>query len=132
MDKLQNLDPKYCPIRHLLDRLGDKWSLLVIDTLAHAGKKPSRFSELKRGVHGISQRMLTETLRNLERDGLVTRDVFPQVPPRVEYALTERGRGLLKPVRALIDWVGVNWPDIEKSRNGYDETHLPKSQPSKN
>lgn len=114
-------DHSFCPVRHLLDRLGDKWSLLVISSLAEAPDGRKRFSDLMRSVDGISQRMLTTTLRHLERDGLVTRQVFPEIPPRVEYTLTKNGRGLLIPVQSLIDWVMTNWPMIEKSRAEYDE-----------
>lgn len=109
-----------CPVRQLLDRMADKWSLLVIYRLAEAADNRRRFSELQRAIEGISQRMLTSTLRNLERDGLVLREVFPEVPPRVEYELTVRGRSFLIPARALIDWVQDEWPDIERSRELYD------------
>ncbi len=107
-------------MRDMLSRIGDKWSLLVIITLASASDQPLRFSELKRLVNGISQRMLTTTLRSLERDEFLTRHVYPEVPPRVEYALTERGRGLLVPVTELLDWIKQQWPAIEKSRLKYD------------
>jgi DNA-binding HxlR family transcriptional regulator len=113
-------DHSYCPIRILLDRLGDKWSLLVIAQLAEYPDGTRRFSELQRGISGISQRMLTSTLRYLERDGLVARAVFPEVPPRVEYRLTPLGRDLMMPVRNLIEWVSVHWPDIEAARQSYD------------
>src|ERR1043165_7267589 len=85
-------------VREVLNRVGDKWSVLVITLL---GARPQRFNELRRSIEGISQRMLTLTVRGLERDGLVTRTLFPTIPPRVEYALTPLGRTLLKPVRAL-------------------------------
>jgi DNA-binding HxlR family transcriptional regulator len=110
-----------CPISDLLARLGDKWSMLVIVTLARADNSCLRFSELMRDVDGISQRMLTTTLRHLERDGIVTRRLYPDVPPRVEYTLTERGAGLLVPVKALVTWIQGQWPDIQKSRQAYDE-----------
>lgn len=109
-----------CPLRDLLARLGDKWSLLVIVTLARDPQHRMRFSELMRAVEGISQRMLTTTLRNLERDGILTRHLFPEVPPRVEYVLTERGEGLLVPVKALIAWIETQWPAIQQSRRAYD------------
>ena len=112
---------KPCPVQELLSRLGDKWSILVILTLAKSEKKVLRFSELQKGVTGISQRMLTLTLRYLERDGIVERQLYPEVPPRVEYTLTLRGQSLLKPVRALFDWVQDHWPDIESSRRYYDK-----------
>lgn len=109
-----------CPVQHLLDRLGDKWSLLIIHNLAAAPDSRRRFSELMRAIEGISQRMLALTLRHLERDGLVLRQVFPEIPPRVEYELTSQGKSLLMPVRAMITWVEANWPAIEKARATYD------------
>ena len=110
-----------CPIKDLLTRIGDKWSMLVIVTLARAPQHRLRFSELMREVSGISQRMLTTTLRYLERDGIVMRRLYPEVPPRVEYTLTERGVGLLVPVQALVAWIEGEWPDIQKSRATYDQ-----------
>jgi len=109
-----------CPLRALLTRLGDKWSLLVIHTLAITPGNRSRFSELMRGINGISQRMLTTTLRSLERDGVLTRHVFPEVPPRVEYELTPLGKSLLVPVQALITWIEGNWNQIEAARAAFD------------
>ena len=109
-----------CPLRELLTRLGDKWSLLVIHTLAHAPQNCNRFSELRRDIQGISQRMLTATLRNLERDGILTRKVFPVIPPRVEYTLTPLGKDLLHPVQALVGWAENNWAGIQKSRAAFD------------
>lgn len=113
-------DHRNCPIRDLLSRLGDKWSMLVIVALANTENNCLRFSELQREVNGISQRMLTSTLRNFERDGIVTRHLYPEVPPRVEYTLTDRGRNFLVPVTALVDWMASEWPDIEASRQSYD------------
>ena len=101
----------------MLARVGDKWTVLVIMLL---GDGPRRFNELKRMVGGISQRMLTLTLRGLERDGLVTRTVFPTVPPRVDYELTDLGRGLSKPVMALGEWARHHLPDIETARQTFD------------
>lgn len=110
-----------CPMRDLISCLGDKWSMLILVSLQTAvDGKALRFSELLRGVHGISQRMLTLTLRNLERDGIVTRHVYPEIPPRVEYALTKRGKNFLVPVKNLVDWLHDEWPNIEKSRQAYD------------
>jgi DNA-binding HxlR family transcriptional regulator len=114
-----------CPIKDLLTRIGDKWSILVIVTLARAKDHRLRFNEMMREVGGISQRMLATTLRYLERDGIVKRQIYPEVPPRVEYTLTERGLGLLVPVKALVAWIESEWPDIEKSRQKYDESKLP-------
>ncbi len=108
-------------MRDMLSRIGDKWSLLVIFTLAFASdQQPLRFSELMRLINGISQRMLTTTLRNLEREGFLTRQIYAEVPPRVEYSLTDRGRGLLVPATNLLDWIKKEWPAIEKSRQEYD------------
>ena len=93
-----------CEFREVLDRVGDKWSLLVIAMLEQRPTARARFSELKRSIPGISQRMLTATLRSLERDGLLTRHVYAEVPPRVEYALTDLGRGLFPHLRAMREW----------------------------
>jgi DNA-binding HxlR family transcriptional regulator len=116
----ENGSPDFCPISDLLARLGDKWSLLVLAALSDAKGSRLRFSELRRAVHGISQRMLTMTLRNLERDGILTRQVYPEVPPRVEYTLTGRGQEMLVPVKALIAWMLNEWPEISRSRRDYD------------
>jgi len=124
IDAAGPIAPELCPVRPLLDRMADKWSLLVIARLAEASGNRLRFSELMRAVGGVSQRMLTTTLRNLERDGLVTRDVFAEVPPRVEYELTERGKSFLIPVRTLIGWLEANWPDIQRCRELYDQKTL--------
>lgn len=113
-------DHRNCPIRDLLARLGDKWSMLVIVSLAKSDDNCLRFSELLREVNGISQRMLSSTLRQFERDGIVTRKLYPEVPPRVEYTLTERGKEFLVPVKALVDWMANEWPNIESSREQYD------------
>ena len=121
LDVAMPVAPNVCPVRPLLDRMADKWSLLVIARLAEARGSRLRFSELMRAVGGVSQRMLSTTLRNLERDGLVIREVFAEVPPRVEYELTERGRSFLIPVRTLIGWLEANWPDIQRSRELYDQ-----------
>ena len=94
-----------CPVSGLFRRLGDRWSMLVIILL---GGRTHRYNELHRAIEGISQRMLTRTLRTLEADGLVTRTVHPTVPPSVEYGLTERGRSLLVPISALADWAVDN------------------------
>jgi DNA-binding HxlR family transcriptional regulator len=104
-------------VASVLARVGDKWSVLVIMLLIDG---PRRFNELKRMIGGISQRMLTLTLRGLERDGLVTRTVFPTIPPRVDYELTDLGRGLAEPVRALGQWAFEHLPEIERARTGFD------------
>lgn len=105
-----------CPIRNILARICDKWSLLVIYTLDKAGKETVRFKELQREIPDISQKMLTVTLRTLKDDGYVTRTVYPEVPPRVEYALTERARSLLPHINALIGWALENIDAIIKDR----------------
>ncbi|MCC7111791.1 MAG: helix-turn-helix transcriptional regulator [Deltaproteobacteria bacterium] len=107
-----------CPaVREVLDRVGDKWSVLVIGQL---GSGPKRFSALKRSIAGISQRMLTLTLRGLERDGLVTRTVFATVPPRVDYALTPLGKTLFVPLGALARWADASRTAIQDARARYD------------
>ncbi|GLY89663.1 winged helix-turn-helix transcriptional regulator [Actinoallomurus iriomotensis] len=109
--------PAACQAREVLGRIGDKWSLYVISLL---GEETRRFSELKRGVEGISQRMLTVTLRGLERDGIVSRTVYPVVPPRVEYTLTPMGRTLLDTVSTLVAWADEHVASIEQARAAYD------------
>ena len=105
-----------CPIRNILARISDKWSLLVIYTLDRAGQNTVRFKELQRAIPDISQKMLTVTLRTLEEDGYVTRTVYPEVPPRVEYALTVRAHSLLPHINALIAWALENRPAIMDDR----------------
>ena len=105
-----------CPIRNILSRLCDKWSILVIFTLDRAGRKAVRFKELQREIPDISQKMLTVTLRTLETDGYVTRTVYPEVPPRVEYALTQRTHSLLPHINALIGWAAENKDAIMEDR----------------
>jgi len=104
-------------VSEVLGRVGDKWSVLIIIML---GDGPRRFNELKRMVDGISQRMLTLSLRGLERDGLVTRTVTPSTPPRVDYELTSLGRSLLKPVSALSAWALDNRGTIQQARSTFD------------
>lgn len=106
-----------CPVRNVLSRLGDKWSMLVLVTLQANGTM--RFGQLSAAIGDISQRMLTVTLRSLEADGLITRKVYPQVPPRVEYALTEMGRSLMPCLGALVDWAAENIAEIEKHREEF-------------
>lgn len=114
----QNVTDACQSISEILSRVGDKWSVLVVSLL---GSGPMRFSELRRSVDGISQKMLTTTLRNLERDGFCTRSVFATVPPRVEYELTALGRDLLVPVKALGDWAVANRERIDAARRRFDE-----------
>lgn len=102
----------------VLNRIGDKWSVMVVGMLGRNGTL--RFNELKRLINGVSQRMLTLTLRNLERDGLVTRTIYPEVPPRVEYGLTELGKTLQQPISALWDWSAENHQAIVEARAIYD------------
>jgi DNA-binding HxlR family transcriptional regulator len=109
------------PLREFLAKVGDKWSILLVVTLARGPKHRARFSELQKMVDGISQRMLTTTLRQLERDGLLTREVFPEVPPRVEYELTALGLSLLEPMQHLVQWIGSNWDSIKKARDRFDK-----------
>ena len=106
-----------CPLRDVLDRVGDKWSVLVV-VLLKDGKL--RFSALRRSVEGISQRMLTHTLRQLERDGLIERTVYPSVPVRVEYELTPLGRTLIEPLSALAQWAESHREVILSARAAYD------------
>jgi DNA-binding HxlR family transcriptional regulator len=108
-----------CPVRDVLDRIGDKWSMLMIMALA---TRPHRFSELHRAVHDISKRMLTQTLRDLERDGLITRHVFPTKPPGVEYRLAPLGQSLLDPMAGLIEWADRCYGDIHAARARFDGT----------
>jgi DNA-binding HxlR family transcriptional regulator len=109
-----------CEFREMLSRVGDKWSLLVIFILKGRPALRGRFSDLKRSIPGISQRMLTATVRNLERDGMLTRHVYAEVPPRVEYELTPLGRALMEPVMGLVSWLQSNWPVIRSARDRFD------------
>lgn len=104
----------------VLARIGDKWSVLIVTRL---GQRPMRFNELKRDIGGISQRMLTLTLRGLERDGLVTRTIFATIPPRVDYELTALGRSLLEPVSALGNWALKNIGKIDAARTKFDNAN---------
>jgi DNA-binding HxlR family transcriptional regulator len=116
-DALPDGGERKCPVRDVLDRLGDAWSVLVVLTL---GQGPQRFNALRRRIDGISQRMLTLTLRKLERDGLVSRRVIPTNPPQVEYALTGLGRSLAVPIDALTRWAAEHQPMVEAARRAYD------------
>src|SRR5438270_13466136 len=117
--------PQCMAVREVLNLVGDKWSLLLIQ---HLSAGPRRFSDLKRMVEGISQRMLTLTLRHLERDGLVSRTVYPTVPPRVDYELTPLGRTLREPVGALASWAGKNREKMQSARDAFD--HRAASAPA--
>jgi DNA-binding HxlR family transcriptional regulator len=109
-------------IRGILDRIGDKWTLLVVATL---DGRTLRFTEIQTHIPGISQRMLSLTLRRLERDGLVRRTAYAEVPPRVEYELTDVGRTLITPAVALAEWAVEHNPSIERSQAAYDDRHTP-------
>src|ERR1700729_2951325 len=107
-----------CPaVRDVLNRIGDKWSVQIVAFLRDG---PKRFSELRRSIEGISQRMLTLTLRGLERDGLVKRTMFPTIPPRVDYELTTQGLTLLEPIQALADWADDNRVTVQAARDRFD------------
>ncbi|MGI5207902.1 winged helix-turn-helix transcriptional regulator [Spirillospora sp. CA-108201] len=110
-----------CRAREILDRVGDKWSLQVIALL---GDRTKRFTELKREIDGISQRMLTVTLRGLERDGIVIRTVYPVVPPRVEYSLTPMGATLMDAAGALVSWAEHHLAQIDAARADYDARQM--------
>lgn len=109
-------DPE-CPTRLILDRIGDKWSVLVVLSLTGG---PRRFTELRRLIGGVTPKVLTQTLRTMERDGLVTREVFAEVPPRVEYALTPLGLSLHKPIQAITEWAEENVEAVVASRTAHD------------
>jgi DNA-binding HxlR family transcriptional regulator len=109
--------PKNCPSRQVMDRIGDTWSVLVVLTLADG---PRRYSELATRIEGISPKMLTQTLRALERDGLLTRTVRPVVPPWVDYDLTKLGRSLLDLVAALETWANTHIEEVQAARGAYD------------
>ena len=106
-----------CPVRNVLSRVGDKWSMLVLFTLE--GQPSIRFKELQRSIPDISQKILTATLKMLEADGLINREAFPEVPPRVEYSLTEKGKSLLPLIDALLSWATDNMEDIIASRTQF-------------
>lgn len=108
-----------CSIRHILDRFGDKWSILIISILGHVGKQ--RFNELNQQIGDISQKMLTVTLRSLEADGLISRKLYPEIPPRVEYELTDLGRSLLPHIEQLAQWAEQHMDCILKNREKYSQ-----------
>ncbi len=115
--RLLGFDPGQCPVRDVLDHIGSKWTTLILQML-EAG--PQRFSQLHRAVPDISKRMLTQSLRELERDGLIQREVFPTKPPSVEYRLTELGESIMEPIHLLVDWAGRNHPAIRSARARFD------------
>jgi DNA-binding HxlR family transcriptional regulator len=113
-------EPSACRAREVLQRVGDKWSMYVIDLL---GQETKRFTELHRSIDGITARMLTVTLRGLERDGIVTRTIHPIIPPRVEYALTPMGLTLLDAIGQLVSWADSHLPEIGAAQADYDARH---------
>ncbi|MCC6982005.1 MAG: helix-turn-helix transcriptional regulator [Bauldia sp.] len=118
--KVTARDEEECQtITEMLGQVGDKWTVRVVGSL---GDRPLRFTELRKAVRGISQKMLTSTLRMLERDGFITRTVYPTIPPKVEYALTDLGCDLLVPVKALTEWMVDNQPRIDAARARFDGT----------
>ncbi len=112
-----NVYRENCPTRQVLDRITDKWSVLVIGLLEDG---PKRFSQLQRGIEGVSQKMLTQTLRSLERDGLVSRAVYAEVPPRVEYTLTQLGETLCEPIAAIRYWAETHIQQVNTAQVEYD------------
>jgi DNA-binding HxlR family transcriptional regulator len=115
--KFKTMYEGQCPSRDALDRIGDKWASLIIGLLEDG---TMRFSDLQRAIGGITQKMLTQSLRNLERDGLVKRTVYPEVPPRVEYSLTELGTTLIEPLAVLRDWAQQNIAKVSAAQQEYD------------
>ncbi len=116
--KFENSDK--CPVRNVIDRIGDKWSMLVLLLLEQ--NSVLRFNEIYKNIESISQKMLTVTLKKLEEDGLVKRTVYPQIPPKVEYALTSRGLSLMPHLHGLVNWASENINEIKVSRNAYEKS----------
>lgn len=116
-DRYREVYAADCPVRRALNRIGDKWTTLIVGMLADG---PKRFSELRRGIGGISQKMLAQTLRSLERDGLVSRTLYPEVPPRVDYALTPLGETLWEPIAAIIRWTEAHIDEVVTAQVQYD------------
>jgi DNA-binding HxlR family transcriptional regulator len=110
---------KDCPFRDVLDKVGDKWSFSIFAVLED---EPKRFNEMRRLIGDISQRVLTSSLRKLERDGFVMRTVYPNSPPKVEYQLTSLGKSIIEPMGVFLDWAIVAHPKIKRARNAYDQT----------
>ena len=119
-DRRRFFNNEACPIRNVVAQIGDKWSILILFALVDG---PDRFNSLKSRIEGISQRMLTQTLRDLERDGYVLRTVYPQVPVKVEYELTELGKGLSSSVWQLVSWADDHLETIRQNRVEYDEAN---------
>lgn len=125
--RLGNVFSGVCPARHVLAVIADKWSLLLIHALAHGGTL--RTAELRRRVEGISERMLIQTIRRLERFGLVARQAYAEVPPRVEYSLTPLGHSLSEPIRAIDHWVERNVAEITRAQQAFDQAGEPATDP---
>lgn len=121
-----SFDAECVATREILNRVGDKWSVLVVVLL---GEGPQRFNQIRRTIAGISQRMLTATLRGLERDGMVERTVYPTNPPQVEYALTVLGRSLLEPVRVLAVWAQGHRAEVQRARDAFARRRAKKDRP---
>ena len=121
LEKVFNADYENCPVRHVLDRFGDKWSILVISLLSCSGKM--RFNELSREIGDISQKMLTVTLRSLEADGLIQREYYAEIPPRVEYELTKMGNTLVPLIQHLATWASEHMDVILKNRAQYKKAN---------
>ena len=117
---------KNCPTRLVLDRLADKWALLVLNRLSD---EPVRFNRLRRDIEGVSQKVLTQTLRNLERDGLIAREVFPTVPVTVEYSLTPLGRTLTRTAAALTHWAEENFDSVRLAQQAFDASRAGQARP---
>ncbi|MDA8444522.1 winged helix-turn-helix transcriptional regulator [Paracidovorax valerianellae] len=126
-DRPEGLDLSKCPVRDVLDHIGDKWTTLILLTLAPG---PLRFGALQRAVPDISKRMLAQTLRSLERDGLLTRHVFPTKPPSVEYRLSVLGRSVMVPLSQLLQWAEQHHGSIRTARERYDEEALATQAPA--
>jgi DNA-binding HxlR family transcriptional regulator len=118
-----------CPARALLDRIANKWATMLVGLLAE-NENPVRFGDIRRQITGISQKMLTQTLRDLERDGLVVRRAYPVIPPRVEYSLTALGRTLEEPMRALSEWAERHMADVHAAQQRFDRERLPVGERS--
>lgn len=118
---LAALDFNNCPVRDMLSQIGGKWSALLLDALS---QRPYRFGELRRMIPDISQRMLTQTLRELQRDGYIEREVFPTKPPSVEYRMTALGRSLYEPLSQLLNWAEANHAAVRAAREAYDRSGL--------
>jgi DNA-binding HxlR family transcriptional regulator len=118
LKEFRGMTADQCPTREVIDRIGDRWTVLIVAAL---GEGPLRFNQIERAVAGISQKMLAQTLRGLERDGIVTRTLFPVVPPRVDYELTKAGKTLLEPLAALQKWATKHMGNVLEARTKYDD-----------